>query len=1309
MAQTDNPLDNIPRSGQKNPLDALALSSRNPLDDIPRTTGASAGPATAPAFAANPLNDIPRSGTTIRQPERQAPTQDPNAPWYEKTWDWANKPLVDLHREGATGFEAGAEDVASGFTSPLSIALALGTFGSGAALRALGVGAAELPLVLRGTKALMSAGLTATQVSQVIQESPRVLDALREGDYTTAKQLAVHVAAGTAFAALGGREAIKDVYSPSGVFRPAEQNAALRGEFGKYQGDIESGNRTAQVHKESLEEALPDDANRGAIYRNISAGGSRAKLIERYNAIAESAGREKLPAPQPLKVFHGTSGEVPDITALNPTAHGKPGVAGVGAYMTAEASQAGQYGQRGRVLAGVLSPDANLIDGNTPLSDALRQKIASHIGEVVPKDSTWLQVVNQVHEKAGAPERVAEEMNALQKVVAAEGYDGIRYAAKYPATTPEAIIRSQDLVYKGELTPESGVHQFEHPAHPGITAALNEGKTPLTAESVTGKIAEKLREFGIAEPIKTQPAEVIRRALMIFPEEVSGRPLRDLLRPTVPSLVPEPMEPQLAELAKRKLLADAPAKYVDRILGEYKGAMELSPEERAVADKTRQSYGEDFELAHSRGVLGNAIQNYANRLWEQDNPAARTITNAASNGRFQTNVSMARHRLWESETMGELLGHRLVSTDPVELSAWNKAQIRKTVAARDFLDRLRNSGLRASDGRQMVALSGTGEPITGDEAGSLANPFKIRNIRIPDALLKELQQGGDLQHFVADGTIIQRKSGGYSWNAGDYRTMEHPAFRGWNYATDDTAGNPVLVKGELRVHPEVFDQLKRYIGEETPLLGSSRIAKAVSGFSQESKRLLFSLSPFHLVQEHVRSFMAGINPFNYSHDWNIESNPVLRKGVEHGLTLNPEYKSSELFSEGMSGGDSKVIGKIPVLRDINQFIHHTIFERYIPSRKAAAFQTLVEQYKREYPKWEDAKVYEQAAAHTNELFGGINWRYLGRSARTQDFYRLASLSPDWTESNMRLIGRSLGPSGAVARKQLVKLAATMWVAARITNYLTSGQPHNETPFGVSVQDNSGKEHVYTLRSPLTDALHLAQDPRSFMLNRLSPAVKSGVEIAIGRDVRGRAVTPGDTALNAISNATPIPAQSALHFFNAEGPERDGFAQVMQSLGAENYVYRSQAEKLAGQLASNRAPSGPVDSAQLAKHLQKLRAEDELRQGQQPNLLLFDPNDRREIRRNARLTALQARFARLPMRDALEVWDAATASEKAELTQEFIKKKNAYVRKAYNERPEARAKDRTYRRLVQMFEDGGGPAPTSPTASSFGIGLQPLRE
>ena len=137
---------------------------------------------------------------------------------------------------------------------------------------------------------------------------------------------------------------------------------------------------------------------------------------------------------------------------------------------------------------------------------------------------------------------------------------------------------------------------------------------------------------------------------------------------------------------------------------------------------------------------------------------------------------------------------------------------------------------------------------------------------------------------------------------------------------------------------------------------------------------------------------------------------------------------------------------------------------------------MVKQYRQAYPKWADEKVYEEAASHVNSLFGGINWRYLGRYARTQDLMRLASLSPDWTESNVRLIGRALGPTGAVARRQLARLAVTVWLGTRIANYLTSGQPHNETPFGVAVTDDSGKEHVYTMRSPITDALHFAQDP-----------------------------------------------------------------------------------------------------------------------------------------------------------------------------------------------------------------------------------------
>jgi len=95
----------------------------------------------------------------------------------------------------------------------------------------------------------------------------------------------------------------------------------------------------------------------------------------------------------------------------------------------------------------------------------------------------------------------------------------------------------------------------------------------------------------------------------------------------------------------------------------------------------------------------------------------------------------------------------------------------------------------------------------------------------------------------------------------------------------------------------------------------------------------------------------------------------------------------------LSGGNSKVLGKIPLLRDVNNFIHELIFKKYVPSRKAAAFEALVPQYRKAYPSWSDEKIFTEAADHVNSLFGGINWRYLGGSMRTQDLMRLASLSP----------------------------------------------------------------------------------------------------------------------------------------------------------------------------------------------------------------------------------------------------------------------------------------------------------------------------
>lgn len=95
-----------------------------------------------------------------------------------------------------------------------------------------------------------------------------------------------------------------------------------------------------------------------------------------------------------------------------------------------------------------------------------------------------------------------------------EEYGAIRYKVE-PAPpkiranaeaekTPQQIIENEGLKYKGELVKGSGVHMFEHPDHPGRTAALKE---PMTAEQVHDKMISKLKEFETKDHTKDHQGE----------------------------------------------------------------------------------------------------------------------------------------------------------------------------------------------------------------------------------------------------------------------------------------------------------------------------------------------------------------------------------------------------------------------------------------------------------------------------------------------------------------------------------------------------------------------------------------------------------------------------------------------------------------------------------------------------------------------------------------------------------------------------------------------------------------------------------
>jgi hypothetical protein len=364
-----------------------------------------------------------------------------------------------------------------------------------------------------------------------------------------------------------------------------------------------------------------------------------------------------------------------------------------------------------------------------------------------------------------------------------------------------------------------------------------------------------------------------------------------------------------------------------------------------------------------------------------------------------------------------------------------------------------------------------------------------------------------------------------------------------------------------------------------------------------------------------------------------------------------------------------------------------LFDRYIPGLKARAFKSLFERYQKVYGDISKPEAAQLAAAHANELFGGLNYAQMGRSMATQDFLRATTLAPDWLESEVRSLYRALDPKrGAVMRQDIARMAAIMFAASRVLNYLTSGQPHLEAPFGVVVPGKKGEDDkVFTLRTLPTDMMHAATSPRDFIAGRVNPlSVRPAVEFLTGRDRQGRKVEFPQEVGDFFSAFAPIPASNIANKLQDIG-NLSGAEVAARTLGVSTYKYQTTAEKMAQQLASDRLPSGPVSGEQL--HRRKLQAEAAIRAGEQPDLTEFSPRERREIRKNAEMSALQAHFSRLPMESALSIWDTATPQERAALVPEFLKKKNAYFRAHAGDTLPEKQSNRTYHRLTQMFANG----------------------
>lgn len=543
----------------------------------------------------------------------------------------------------------------------------------------------------------------------------------------------------------------------------------------------------------------------------------------------------------------------------------------------------------------------------------------------------------------------------------------------------------------------------------------------------------------------------------------------------------------------------------------YKAARNLTADEIALAQKVRGYYDAALAKAQAHGLVEDGLENYVNQVWKKPVMKGKADALADFQGQLSRTFKFGKQRKLESFHEGEQLGFEPVTKDVSKLLGLYLNELNKTIATREMIGNLTQG--KASDGRPLAV------PV-GGVLGSDGTPSESTLV-LPNA----------------KGTV---RFDGAEHDTRDYKRINNPALAKWKFVAPDTQGKPVMVLGELAVHPEAFkvisnalgqSEIRRWMNERADSAAGhlARLGvRAVDALQSQVKASMMSLSPFHVVQEGTHAVGHKVNPFT-----NIPAvdanNPAHVDMMNHGLMLAGDRVSMSQFMDGFAPAGSW-LEKIPGIGKWQKAMSEWTFEHYIPGLKIKTYEGIL---RRNTARFEaDIKagkvslddVKYLSAKQTNAAYGHLNYKDMGRNPTFQHLLRLCLLAPDFLEARSKFTGQAMqGIASKVGREQafaMATLAVTFYVAARAMNAaLNDGDTKNDLDHLFTVQAGN---RVFSMRSVPEDIYRLVHDWQSFTAGRVSPLIGTGVlEGIFGVNRRGEKLDGGDVVQDMLANALPM--------------------------------------------------------------------------------------------------------------------------------------------------------------------------------------------
>jgi hypothetical protein len=1248
-------------------------------------------------FGSNSINGIGED--THTQIESKAKPSDPNAPWYEKLWDFSNAPIIDskwakdwlgLDVEHWNGWGKGLFDLASGLTSPLSIALAIGTFGT-SALEGLGLKAAG--------KAALEGIMSAEDIGQVTKGSELLAHAIKVGDpIETAYKLMPLKGIDPEVVARGLGEIDKLGLNPSamlanGIVR--RTGGAMLRAVGM---DIATADKVANWSQFAIDAGFTAQNAYGAaiaIPRALDAI-KEGDYETAKQLLVEGIG-SGIFATLGANAAHQHAGELMTATEAAGGLRVKPSEENLKLIKLLEPVE------RERIVAG---------EREKQWEQSSRKEFD------IPRDKKWVAGGASESDLRARIFRESEGKTDPSSMVAwhdaiaeAAGREGEKITAGWkPEQTADFPPDVQEWIERGKLKdkPKEYVDQLLKASDPRL---LTEREIKYAKH--VGDHFDETGERALGDESLSALFDSYVTRIWKNPEEIDTvKKFRTVANSPDFSINTSMARRRVFESTLEGLLKGHELENHDMVSLAAHNGNEFSriSSHRQFLNRLRGSgaRGSDGRPMGAIYGVGHVIESIGPD-GETVNPGTIINIKGAQNIRMADKVVEGlKQKVIRPETPKYAYRLRDIGEEGVQPEGHAQLTTR-------FEDTTRWRESRSNNPQEIVRLnmsklkSGEFESKPGPNGGdwvTLKRPLRESEVeRLSDDHKPSPQRDAftDLDRLMKEGRVVKigvdKRNGKdmYAWTTHDYGTVDHPAFRGWKVAATDTDGNPIYINGEMRVHPEALEYLNRRFADES-VIRKIPGAKTALNLAREAKGFLLALSPFHFAQEGLRAIMTGISPIG-SERFNA-SNPLHVLAAEKGVWEVKDYKGVRAYEDGLVG-HSKVLNAIPGLREIQSWTQSMLFDRYIPGLKLRSFERLYNAYKDTYKDWSPEKVAEKAADDTNNRFGGISYKRMGRSAATMDVARLVALAPDWLESEMRFMGSMFGSEGKIVRRDVAKMALGMWAVARVLNYLSTGKPHNEAPFGVAYADKDGKEKVYSVRTLPTDMLHAASSPLEFMNGRMSPLLKTGIQTYTGRDDYGRKMSTNGIFVNLLRNVAPISAQNIVKQATGENTGLTNTDAMIKSAGGTVVPYRTEGQKLAAKLSSDHSQQGVVEPDKLRRHQMVIELEQRVRSGQTPISDIYGAVESGQLHRDEAkhivdtvketqgLDPEAARFyahvKRLPLKEALQVWDSATNEEHAIMAKLMIKKKQAYIKNAAkNMSPAERESDSVYQRLRKMF-------------------------